>query len=343
MEKKTSKNFKQKNNAMSDALTTAGIPTRKSVQAPAFNKTPGRWMKDGVDHINIGRKAATALGRMLDFDHVRSFDHPVLGPFRCINSIWFMLRAKYKSDAIRNLTGIELKKFVVDRCGGYGPRIRNFRAIIMHSAWLRIKGSKELTNMMIDSTLPFDYYRTVEPSGIRFQIEFAEWVVPAYEAIRKALKENTEPDLEFLRDTRGVDIYEHAIDELRPKYDEETIRQAEAKLLEEKKERQRREKEAARLKQKQKQEAKANEVPAEAEIIPLFDSSKISDIDAGATLHVEVEAVMEPVVESASESKAEVPLVDVELPERYRVEAEEEDLKDQPVAEEDINVVTIVD
>ena len=151
------------------------------------------WVKDGVDHINVSRRSASQLGKALNLDYVRNWEHRVLGPFRSLNSLWFFLRAKERSDQIRSIVGASLRSFVDDECGGFGEHLPNFRPMILDSMYLRILDCQEIKAQMIKSVLPFDSYRENE-SGIRIRYDSTRWIIDGYEEIRRALKEGVEPN-----------------------------------------------------------------------------------------------------------------------------------------------------
>ena len=184
-------------------------------QKPRIPTNASSWEADGVDHINISRYGKTPLGKMLDMDHIRNFEHPLLGPFKTMNSLWFFLRARQPNDHIRVLNNPELRGFVFNSCGGVKSGVPNFRAVVMHAAYLRIKAFKDITRLMIESELPFDSYKTLQ-SGIRVRFEHTLWVVNAFEEIRKALKEDREPNFAHLMDRDAQDIYSGVLQMLNP-------------------------------------------------------------------------------------------------------------------------------
>ena len=186
--------------------------------------TASAWKKDGEDHINISRHAQTDLGYRLDFDHPRGFDHPMLGSFRSLNSLFYFLRAKEPNDYIRNVIRGELREFVFDHCGGVYPTFPNYKAVMMHSAYIRIKSLTGYMKTLIDSTLPFDHYRELA-SGIRERNETTPWLVAGYEEIRKALKENREPDFSVLMVKREPAMYTSVIKRLNPNYDPAAVKE----------------------------------------------------------------------------------------------------------------------
>lgn len=263
---------------------------RSSVVGFQGNSNPNSWLEEATDHINIARDSKDPVGKMLNLDNVRHFQHPVLGQFRSLNSIWFFLKAKERTDAIRNLTGHELKEFIRVRCGGtIQGIIPNFRAVIMHSAYLRIKNAAEMRNAVIKSTLPFDCYRLLN-SGIRQRYEHTEWFCGAYEEIRNALRENREPNLDHLRTDGGhgdAGLYDGVIEMIRPKVDEVALEQARRKLAEERKLANKKPVKPRPVSQENRQVVEAPAAP----YVPMGSLPIVMDID-GAAIAASVQAVL---------------------------------------------------
>ena len=192
---------------------------------------PNSWKGEGEDHINVSRYAKTKLGRLLDLDYPSNYDHPALGPFLSLNSLWFFLRAREKDDRIRTLTGREMKKYISDNCGGMIPYVTNFRAVIAHSAYLRIKSVPGLAKELYESTLPFDCYRTLV-SGLRVRFDHSLWFTGALEEIRKALVEGRNPDFEHLLDDKSQGVYTATLKMLLPTIQDEEAEELSKKLTE---------------------------------------------------------------------------------------------------------------
>lgn len=175
---------------------------------------PSMWMKEGQDHINLSQQSTQKLGRFLDLDYSRQFDHPILGQFRSLNGLWFFLRAKEPSDKLRGMRGQELKDYTRFHCGGMSPDLqRNFKAVIIHSAWLRIRQFKDIEAMLKVSTLPLDIYSA--HSVVRVRPDYGHWLTRGYEEIRKALKEDREIDLSGFCDRKIKDMGDVYLDTLK--------------------------------------------------------------------------------------------------------------------------------
>lgn len=206
--KQTSRRNKNKSNKPNNGNTE-----RSSQVAANVN----RLGDDGVDHINLFRDGKTDVGRLLCLDHVRSWEHEILGPFRSLNTLMYFLRAKHRTDLIRTMVGSELHSFVQTRCGGFGDRIPYFREIILDSIWRRVKVFNDLSAALTKSTLPFDCYRENEV-GLRFRFGHSPWLILGYEEIRRALKEGREPNFRRIADYRPADVglYDPILEELMP-------------------------------------------------------------------------------------------------------------------------------
>ena len=165
---------------------------------------------DGVDHINIGDQAETQLGRLLSLTKVRSIQHPQLGNFSSIQSLWSFVRSVEQDDRTRTLHGKKLLNFS-HRMGS--RRVINFTAIIAAIYVNVIENEAELKALLIENKLPFDYYDTVNEVGLRVRKKFEHWLVPIITDISKALKEDKNPmDVALnMRDNKSKPIFYDAI------------------------------------------------------------------------------------------------------------------------------------
>lgn len=188
---------------------------RPALLHSAIPPNPRQWKGDGVDHINISRFCATELGRMLDFDDAPKslFRHPKLGSFRSINSLYYFLRSRDFDEALRTLVAHALRKYAHTRAG-VSNQVPNLNAVVLDSAWQKLKTNQKTVRLMTESTLPFDSYH-INREGIRQRFDTASWVAGGYEEMRKALKEDREPNFTPFQDKPG-DLYEAVLTLLRP-------------------------------------------------------------------------------------------------------------------------------
>lgn len=167
--------------------------------------SPMKWIADGVDHINIWESAVTELGQVLSHNSQIEFTHHIFGKFSSMEAFWHYIQSEERDDRIRSMAGRSLKNFAKKL---NTQRITNFRAIIMDSNWEKIKQHKLLLNAVKESELPFDCYFVDGKSGLRTRPAFFNWLNMGFEEIRKAIKENREPDFTFLLDRKDTEIYE---------------------------------------------------------------------------------------------------------------------------------------
>lgn len=178
-------------------------------RGPKNNRAPmpsaNKWIEDGVDHINIWKDGKTELGQLLAHDSDLSFKHNIFGPFGTMEALWYYIRSTERDDRIRNLHGQKLKNFARQLTN---VQVDNFRAIIMDSNWQRICAYPVLKDAIGASDLPFELYYVDRHTGLRVRPQYFPWLLEGMEEIRRAIKENREPDFAFLMDKPGNDIYE---------------------------------------------------------------------------------------------------------------------------------------
>lgn len=161
---------------------------------------------DGVDHINIWDRGNTELGKLLSHSAALSFVHNIFGRFNTIESFWHYIRSVERDDRIRTMSGLPLKRFSEKL---QTVRVRNFKAIIMDANWQKVKQYPILVEELTDSTLPIEcYYHYKREDGVRIRPNFSPWLIQGFTEIRNALKENREPNFDFLKDNPNTGIYD---------------------------------------------------------------------------------------------------------------------------------------
>lgn len=173
---------------------------------------PSSWKGDGEDHINVSSSARTTIGQWLHGRNSNPFNHPLLGHFRSIDNLSFFIRSVNIDDRVRTMENFNMIRQLVEENGGFRASTPNFKAIMVHSIWLRILDNPTLIKEIVESTLPFDSYRINSETKVRQRFEPAAYLCRGYEEIRKALVERRDPNLvQFLdkkpSDSRDVDIY----------------------------------------------------------------------------------------------------------------------------------------
>ena len=153
---------------------------------------------DGVNHINIWEKASTDLGVALSHMSDLPFTHETYGKFRSIEGFWHYIRSVSRDDRTRMMAGYKAKKF---GDGLQSQRVDDFKAIIMDANYQKIKQYPPLIDELRKSTLAFDFYYLYNNDvNIRIRPASAFWLIDGFEEVRKAIKENREPDFTFLKD-----------------------------------------------------------------------------------------------------------------------------------------------
>lgn len=194
----TRKRWKDRNNGHNDTLMDP-------------SPSPMNWKGDGIDHINIWEKGETELGVVLNHSISLPFNHSLLGRFGNMEAFWHYVQSEERDDRIRMMEGYTLKNFARKLTPS---RVINFRAIIMDANYQRIKQYEPIVQEMINSTLPFDCYYVHDTTKLRTRPNFFKWLTMGYEEIRKALKENREPDFNFLLEREDSSIYQFLIPQL---------------------------------------------------------------------------------------------------------------------------------
>ena len=163
--------------------------------------------QDGKTHINTGDQAKTPLGRMLSQSYNLPFNHSLLGEFKCINGFWSYLTAKTRNDRVRHLSGTELRNYSKN---GDSRRVDNFIYILLGAQWEKINTHPKLKTALKESTLPLDcYYITKkEEYDLRVRPRHADWMIWGFEEMRKALKEDREPNFKPVMDDPDKNIFE---------------------------------------------------------------------------------------------------------------------------------------
>lgn len=177
----------------------SGIKTQKehNFSLPAINQNS----VDGVDHINIWERAQTELGLALCHKIDIKFDHPDFGRFKSVEGLWHWLRDKNRDDRHRQSHGPAAKRMAMNN--DVIAHVENFKYHIVIANWVKVNSYPALVQMIAESTLPFEMYFQNDKNRIYVRPASAFWLIPAFEEIRNAIKENRQPDFDYLRDTRN--------------------------------------------------------------------------------------------------------------------------------------------
>lgn len=148
-------------------------------------REPSKPEDDGRTHINISSNGATQLGRDLTHFAAIPFIHPIYGPFKTMEGFWHYIKGQDPDDAFRTLTASKAKQYAKDRITVKRP---NFINIVKEANFHKIEQNEVLKQLMIDSTLPFEYYYLYGPEQLKILPGHAPWLCSSFEEIRRMLK-----------------------------------------------------------------------------------------------------------------------------------------------------------
>lgn len=197
-----------------DQLKTHGVLLTKTHGLPSH---PSQWKGDGVDHINVAMNGSTDLGKLLNGRSGPMFQHPILGQFRTIENLSQFIRSESHADSIRMMENFTKIRDLIYRSGGLRKVTPNYRAVMVHSVYLKILHDFKLLKLMLESELPFDSYSINNQTMLRQRFEPAAFLCAGYTEIRAALKERRSPELHRFLDngiSRDADIYEGIMNQL---------------------------------------------------------------------------------------------------------------------------------
>jgi hypothetical protein len=159
---------------------------------------------DGVDHLNIWESGRTKLGKFLAPAAPVAFMHPVFGPFNSIESFWHYIRNEERDDRLRSMPPITARKYARRL---HSAHIPNFYAVIMDAIWYKLAANKQMMERFKSNDLPLDMYYIFRESGLPIRANSINWLMPGFNEIEKALKEDRNPNFTFLMSEPADDIY----------------------------------------------------------------------------------------------------------------------------------------
>lgn len=167
-----------------------------------------RLGEDGVTHINIWHNGVNRVGRDLSYGSKALLEHPIFGNFNSLSHFWKWLQCESRDDRLRDIPS----NLLYDAAASLKTaRVPNFSALILDAIWHRTKDNRSLCNAIANSTLPFDCYRTDRQTLIRTRPAYFHWFIEGIEEIRKAIKENRDPNFTPWMDDKENDLYCHEI------------------------------------------------------------------------------------------------------------------------------------
>lgn len=264
---------------------------------------------DGEDHINFSEHGKTKLGRALCHTTGLPINHPIFGRFKTMLGFWNFILSPNKDDELRTLTGRPLHSLVnrlnrnshsKDKNDNY--HVRNFRAIILNTYYLRVMASPEIKQLLAECDLELDSYYIQSDNGLRMRYRNFKWYIPMLNELRAAVKEEREPDYELFMSDPELSIYHDVM----PACVVDTIeaRDRARKARQDKIERDRLAREAALLQKHIEQTTPAAETNAEVAVETVIGVQPLITNFKG------IEPIVIVVGNNAGNSQAEAPVTD---------------------------------
>ena len=178
--------------------------------------------EDGEDHINFWDQGKTRLGRALCHTTGLPINHPIFGRFKTMTGFWNFILSPSKDDELRSLTGRPLHSLVNRLTTRHNSRnsgkdkgeyyhVRNFRAIILDTYYIRVMASPEIRQLLAECDLEFDSYYIQADNGLRMRHRNFKWFIPMLNELRSAIQEERTPDYELFMSDPEIGIYHDVI------------------------------------------------------------------------------------------------------------------------------------
>lgn len=178
--------------------------------------------EDGEDHINFWDQGKTRLGRALCHTTGLPINHPIFGRFKTMTGFWNFILSPSKDDELRTLTGRPLHSLVnrlttrhnsksSGKDKGEYYHVRNFRAIILDTYYIRVMASPEIRQLLAECDLEFDSYYIQADNGLRMRHRNFKWFIPMLNELRSAIQEERTPDYELFMSDPEIGIYHDVI------------------------------------------------------------------------------------------------------------------------------------
>lgn len=145
---------------------------------------------DGITYINIWIYGKTEVGRALSHFYESPFLHPYFGQFNSMEGFWYYIKTREKDDRLRILAAAEAKALGKTLTRYY---VKNFHEIINAANFYRIEQNEKIKKLLMESTLPFEYYYLFGPGSVLIRPKGHEWLIEGFEEIRTMFREGRRP------------------------------------------------------------------------------------------------------------------------------------------------------
>lgn len=172
------------------------------IKSAEYN-SPNSFGEEGEDHINISLQSNNDLGRMLDPAYSYKLNYPLIGNFKSILVMMYWLKDKKHNDLFRTVKMKDL--YVLVKMADL-TSIENYKVIILHATYLKIKSQPNLIKMI--KNLPDDIrilsYRKAKGTRLRITTDYASTAVPIMEEIINSIKEDRSPNYKAFMTAKGT-------------------------------------------------------------------------------------------------------------------------------------------
>ena len=182
---------------------TSFADLKKTLKANDYYNYPNNYKQEGEDHINISIYSKSQIGKIFSPEYNKIISYPYIGKFNSVLSLWFWVRSSSFDDNLRRLTGPKLKAYVkVNK--EHGNFVTNFKAIIGHATWIKVKSYPNIIKAIKE--LPPETkllsYSIVQSSELRITTNYANVIIDIANEIVSAVKQDREPNFESFVDNK---------------------------------------------------------------------------------------------------------------------------------------------
>ncbi len=139
--------------------------------------------KDGVDHVNIYTRGATALGRSLSNLYECNIEHPYFGHFRTLEGLWFYMKTGFREDSFRLIKGLAARELGKKMDTEFYPLFSKMFKLGMLE---KLERNPQLQQDLVTNELPLLHYYVYNKAVINQDRH--QWQLDYWMLLRAALK-----------------------------------------------------------------------------------------------------------------------------------------------------------
>lgn len=166
---------------------------------------------DGVHHFNVHHHGKSDLGKALSMHSEYPLIHPKYGSFKTVFGLIAWLSNPNQPDSYRQASAKDVDAALKKTDKTHLP---DFGYQVMWATWYKIKSHPKIENWLRESELRFEHYFIQKPlhpvtgkrgDPLRVRNNSSVWMISGMEELRRAVKENREPELDFILPQRERD------------------------------------------------------------------------------------------------------------------------------------------